>query len=169
MNILETDRLALRELAPGDAAFVLELLNEPGFLQNIGDRGVRTLEDARGYIANSAVASYEKNGFGLYRTALKDTDVPVGICGLVRRDGLDGPDIGFAFLERFWGNGYASEAAAAILGHAHVKLGLGRILAITALENRGSIRVLEKLGFRFDGIIKLPSHAAESRLFVREV
>jgi ribosomal-protein-alanine N-acetyltransferase len=165
MTILETERMALCELAPGDDAFILELLNDPGFLQNIGDRGMRTLADARGYIANSAVASYEKNGFGLYRTALKDTGVPIGICGLVKRDGLDHPDIGFAFLERFWGNGYASESAAAVLRHAHETLGLRRILAITALDNRGSIRVLEKIGFRFERIIKLPGHAAESRLF----
>jgi len=168
MNILETERLTLRELGNGDDAFILELLNDPGFLQNIGDRGVRTLDDARGYIANSAVASYEKNGFGMYRVALKDTDIAVGICGLVRRDGLDGPDIGFAFLERFCGRGYASESAATVLAHARAALGLTRILAITALDNRSSIAVLEKLGFRFDRIVKLPSHAAESRLFSTE-
>jgi RimJ/RimL family protein N-acetyltransferase len=168
MNILETERLALRELAPGDEAFILELLGEPAFLKNIGDRGVRSLEDASGYIASSAIASYRKNGFGMYRVALKESDVAAGICGLVKREGLDGPDLGFAFLERFWNRGYASEAAAAILVHARHKLSLGRVLAITALENRGSMRVLEKLGFRFDGITKLPGHAAESRLFVRE-
>jgi [ribosomal protein S5]-alanine N-acetyltransferase len=168
MNILETERLTLRELGNGDDAFVLELLNDPGFLQNIGDRGVRTLADARGYIANSAVASYDKNGFGLYRTALKDTDVAVGICGLVKRDGLDHPDIGFAFLERFCGRGYASESAAAILSHARGASGLDRILAITALDNRGSIRVLEKLDFRFERIVKLPGRAEESRLFISD-
>lgn len=168
MTILETERLSLRELAPGDDAFILELLNDPGFLQNIGDRGVRTLDDAWGYIANSAIASYEKNGFGLYRTALKHGDEPAGICGLVKREGLDHPDIGFAFLERFWGNGYASESAAAVLAYARATLGLGRILAITALDNRASIAVLEKVGLRYDRIVKLPNHAVESRLFVME-
>jgi [ribosomal protein S5]-alanine N-acetyltransferase len=169
MTILETERLALRELAPGDEPFILELLNEPGFLNNIGDRGVRTLDDARGYIVNSAVASYEKNGYGLYRVALKGSDEPVGICGLVRREGLDGPDVGFAFLERFWGRGYARESAARIVEDARDRLGIGRLLAITALENRGSIRVLEKLGFRFERTIKLPSHADESRLFAMDL
>ena len=168
MNILETQRLALRELSRGDEAFILELLNEPGFLNNIGDRGVRTLEDARGYIANSAVASYEKNGFGLYRTALKETDVAIGICGLVKRDGLDHPDIGFAFLERFWGRGYAQESAGAVLRHAHAALSLRRLLAITAPDNRASMQVLEKLGFRFERFVKLPGHVAQSRLFARE-
>jgi ribosomal-protein-alanine N-acetyltransferase len=169
MNVLETERLALRELGDGDEPFILELLNEPGFLNNIGDRGVRTLDDARGYIANSAVASYKKNGYGLYRVALKDSDEPVGICGLVRREGLDGPDVGFAFLERFWNRGYARESAARIVEDARDRLGVGRLLAITALDNRGSIRVLEKLGFRFERTIKLPSHASESRLFAMDL
>ena len=130
MNIVETERLALRELSRGDEALILELLNEPAFLQNIGDRGVRTSADAWGYISNSAIASYAKNGFGLYRTALKDSDVAIGICGLVERDGLDEPDLGFAFLKRFWGCGYAHESSAAVLRHAREALGLKRILAV---------------------------------------
>jgi RimJ/RimL family protein N-acetyltransferase len=164
MNVLETERLALRKLGRGDEAFILELLNSRGFLENIGDRGVRTPEDAWGYISGSAIASYEKNGFGLYRTALKDSGEPVGICGLVKRDGLDEPDLGFAFLERHWKRGYAVESAHGVLGHAR-DLGLTRVLAITALDNRGSIAVLEKTGFRFDKTIRLPTHGADSRLF----
>jgi ribosomal-protein-alanine N-acetyltransferase len=164
-NVLETPRLSLRELHRGDEAFVLELLNSPGFLANIGDRGVRTEADAWGYIANSAIASYEKNGFGLYRTALKDTDDPIGICGLVKRDGLDAPDVGFAFLERFWGQGYAVESAVAVIAHAREQLGIARLLAITALDNRGSIAVLEKIGMRFTKTLRLPAHSDDSRLF----
>ncbi|HEY1630973.1 MAG TPA: GNAT family N-acetyltransferase [Rhizomicrobium sp.] len=164
MNILETERLYLRHLDRGDEAFILELLNSRGFLENIGDRGVRTLDDAWGYISNSAMASYARNGFGLYRTALKDSGAPIGICGLVKREGLDEPDLGFAFLEQHWRKGYAAEAAAGVLQHAR-DLGLGRLLAITALGNRGSIAVLEKLGFRFDKTIRLPAHDADSRLF----
>ncbi|HEX3673238.1 MAG TPA: GNAT family N-acetyltransferase [Rhizomicrobium sp.] len=163
--VLETPRLSLRQLARGDEAFILELLNSPGFLNNIGDRFVRTAEDAWGYIANSAIASYEKNGFGLYRTALKDTDEAIGICGLVKRDGLDAPDVGFAFLERFWGKGYAVETAAAVIAHARETLGVKKLLAITALENRGSIAVLEKIGMRFIKTLRLPAHDNDSRLF----
>jgi ribosomal-protein-alanine N-acetyltransferase len=169
MNILQTERLTLRHLARGDEAFVLELLNSPGFLNNIGDRGARTAEDAWGYIANSAIASYDKNGFGLYRTALKDTDVPIGICGLVKRDGLDAPDVGFAFLERFWGKGYACESANGVIDYARQTLPFPRLLAITARDNRGSIAVLEKIGMQFEKIIRLPSHAADSRLFVLDL
>jgi RimJ/RimL family protein N-acetyltransferase len=163
--IVESPRLSLRKLARGDEGFILELLNSRGFLDNIGDRGVRTAQDAWGYIAGSAIASYEKNGFGLYRTALKESDEPIGICGLVKRDGLDLPDLGFAFLERFWRKGYAVESARAVLEHARVTLGMKKLLAITALENRGSIAVLEKLGFRFEQTLHLPGHARESRLF----
>ncbi|HEY2071715.1 MAG TPA: GNAT family N-acetyltransferase [Rhizomicrobium sp.] len=166
MTLIETERLALRRLGRGDETFVLELLNSRGFLNNIGDRGVRTLDDAWGYISNSAIASYEKNGFGLYRTALKEDDVAIGICGLVKRDGLDEPDLGFAFLERFWGKGYAVESGGGVMRHARKDLGLKQILAITALENRGSIAVLEKLGFVFTKTIRLPAHNADSRLFV---
>jgi RimJ/RimL family protein N-acetyltransferase len=165
MTILETERLALRELASDDAAFVLELLNDPGFIRNIGDRGARTAEDARRYIAERIVASYKTNGFGLYGVAPKKTGTLVGICGLVKREGLDHPDIGFAFLERFRGNGYATEAAAAILAHGRDLLGLAPLLAITALDNKGSIRVLEKIGLRFDRIVRLPNAERDSRLF----
>jgi [ribosomal protein S5]-alanine N-acetyltransferase len=126
---------------------------------------VRTAEDAWGYIANGAIASYEKNGFGLYRTALKDSDEAIGICGLVKRDGLDAPDVGFAFLERFWGKGYAVESAAAVIAYARETLRLPRLLAITALENRGSIAVLEKIGMRFTKTLRLPAHDNDSRLF----
>ncbi|HXL98721.1 MAG TPA: GNAT family N-acetyltransferase [Rhizomicrobium sp.] len=165
MNTLETERLALRELASGDAAFVLELLNDPGFIRNIGDRGARTVEDAQRYIAERIVASYKANGFGLYGVVPKGTAALAGICGLVKREGLDRPDIGFAFLERFRGNGYATEAAAVILAHARDTLGLTPLLAITALDNTASIRVLEKIGLRFDRIVRLPNAGRDSRLF----
>lgn len=107
MNVVETDRLALRQLSTGDAPFILELLNEPSFLRFIGDRGVRTLDDAREYISTGPVDSYDRLGFGLYLTALKEDDLPIGICGLVKRKGLDDVDIGYAFLPRFWSKKYA--------------------------------------------------------------
>ena len=102
MEILETNRLILRQLSTEDAAFILELVNEPSFIQNIGDRGVRTLEDARAYILRVAISSYEKNGFGLYLVELKDSGQSIGMCGLIKRDGLEDVDIGYAFLPRFW-------------------------------------------------------------------
>lgn len=166
--VLETDRLFLRHLTPDDDAFILELLNEPGFLRNIGDRKVRSLEDARRYVLDGPVASYAKQGFGLWWVGLKATAEPVGICGLIKRDVLEDPDIGYAFLERFSGRGYASEAGAAVLDYGRKTLGLGRIVAITKPDNDGSIRVLEKIGLRFEGMVTLPDHGGDSRYFVSD-
>ncbi|HEY3474967.1 MAG TPA: GNAT family N-acetyltransferase, partial [Anaerolineales bacterium] len=118
MTILETERLLLRQLETDDASFILELLNEPSFIQNIGDRNVRTLEDACAYIVNGPVKSYERNGFGLYLVALKDTNESIGMCGLIRREGLEDVDIGYALFPKFWSKGYAAEAALAVKEYA---------------------------------------------------
>ena len=166
MTIVETERLTLREFTADDAAFILELLNEPAFIQNIADRGVRTLDDARDYIENGPRASYARNGFGLWRVGLKESDEPVGMCGLIRRDVLEDVDIGYAILERHWGRGYAYEAAAAVLNYGHNVLNIKRIIAITAPDNIASSRLLEKLGLRFDKIINLPTMGGESKLYV---
>src|SRR6266513_2745946 len=136
--VLETARLILRRLSIDDAEFVLELLNEPSFQRYIGDKGVRNLKDARQYILNGPVASYERNGFGLYLAELKANGIPVGISGLVIRDTLPDADIGFAFLPAYWSKGYAVESAAAVMNYAQEVLGLNRILAITSLDNEGS-------------------------------
>jgi len=165
-NLIETDRLALRELQAGlDESFVLELLASRGFIENIGDRGVRDLESARRYILEGPGASYAQNGYGLWRVARREDDMPVGICGLVRRDGLDAPDIGYAFLEESWGRGYAVEAASATLDYARRVLGLPLILAITKPGNQASIRVLEKIGLRFEKMITLPGMTEPSTYF----
>lgn len=168
MFILDTHRLRLRHLTPGDAPFILELLNEPSFIKNIADKGVRTLEDARGYLANGPAASYARFGFGLFAVELRESGVPVGICGLIKRDGLEDVDIGFAFLERHWSKGYAVEAASATLEYGLRTLGLGRIVAITARDNRSSIRVLERIGLRFERLIDLPQYGGENRLFTTD-
>jgi RimJ/RimL family protein N-acetyltransferase len=165
MRILETERLLLHRLAPNDSAFILELLNEPSFLENIGDRGVRTLADACRYILNGPIASYRKLGFGLYLVTLKDSGLPIGICGLLKRDSLDHPDIGFAFLQRYWSQGYAHESAAAVLHYGWTTLRLERIVAITKPHNQASTALLEKLGLRFEKNIVLPDHGCENRLF----
>lgn len=165
MNVLETSRLILRRLTPDDADFMLELLNDPGWLRFIGDRGVRTAEDARAYIRQSAVASYARHGFGMYLTALKDGGAPAGICGLIRRDGLDDVDVGFAFLPAFRGQGLAAEAALASVEYGMKTLGLRRLVAITTQDNHASIRVLEKIGMRFERLVRLPGDTEELRLF----
>ncbi len=166
MQILETERLFIRHLTQNDAEFILELLNEPGFIRNIADRGVRTIEDAQAYIQNGPVTSYAKNGFGLFAVELKATGVPIGMCGPIRRDVLPDVDIGYALLERYWKKGYAHEAAAAVLAYGYEVIGLKRIVAITALDNNASARVLEKIGLQYEGIINLPGLGGESRLFV---
>jgi len=165
VNILKTERLLLRRLTAGDAAFILELLNEPAFLENIGDRGARTLADARRYIAKGPVASYRRFGFGLYLVELKDPGAPIGICGLLKRESLDDVDIGFAFLRRFWSRGYARESAAAVMHYGWTTLRLPRIVAITKPTNQASITLLEKLGLRFEKIVALPDHGGENKLF----
>jgi RimJ/RimL family protein N-acetyltransferase len=166
LNILETERLLLRQFSAQDAEFILQLVNEPSFIQNIGDRGVRTLEDARTYISNGPVASYAKNGFGLYLVALKEINEPIGMCGLIKRDTLDDVDIGYAFLPEFWGKGYAVEAARAVKNYARDVIGLKRIVAITDPANEGSIRVLEKIGLRFERRVRLSADDIELNLFV---
>ena len=143
---LETDRLRLRELSASsaeDAAFILRLLNEPSFIRNIGDRGVRSLDDAHDYVAKGPVSSYRAYGYGLYRVEIKTSGAIAGLCGLVRREGLSGPDLGYAFLPEFWSQGYALESARAVLTHARRSLALERIMAIVNPDNEDSIRLLQ--------------------------
>jgi ribosomal-protein-alanine N-acetyltransferase len=164
--IFETERLVLDELTVGrDEAFVLQLLNEPGFLENIGDRGVRDLAGATGYIEKGPAVSYAANGFGLWRVTEKTGGAAVGICGLIKRDVLRDPDVGYAFLRSAC---YAEEAARATLSHGRKALGLGRIVAITTPGNAGSIRVLQKIGLRAEGRVNLPDHGGESAYFVSD-
>ena len=163
--ILETPRLVLREFTHGDDAFVLRLLNEPSWLRFIGDRGVRTLEDARRYLDDGPCRSYATNGFGLWCVAPREGGAPLGMCGLIRRDTLPDVDVGFAFLPEAWGRGYAGEAAAAVLDHARDALRLRRILAITDPENAASIRVLERVGMRREGTIRMPGEAIDLLLY----
>jgi RimJ/RimL family protein N-acetyltransferase len=165
---LGTARLRLRDLAPSDAPFILTLLNEPSFIENIGDRGVRTLEEARTYIQSGPIASYVRFGFGLYLVELLEPGTPIGICGILQRDTLPDPDLGFAFLPAYWKQGYALESAAAVRHYARAVLGLGRLLAITNPANAGSIRLLEKLGFRFERMTRMGDGQAELKLFVDE-
>src|ERR1044072_2539750 len=165
MTVLETERLSLRRLSVDDAEFILALLNEPSFLRYIGDKKVRNLDDARQYILNGPVGSYERHGFGLNCVELRESHTPIGICGLLKRDELPDADIGFALLPDFWNKGFAFEAATAVLPDAHYRLSLKRILAITSLDNETSINLLERLGFKFEKVIQLTAGGEQVRLF----
>jgi RimJ/RimL family protein N-acetyltransferase len=165
LKVLETDRLILRWMSADDAPFILELVNEPSWLRFIGDRGVRTLDDARDYIRKGPVDMYARLGFGLYVTERKADGVPIGICGLLKRESLEDVDLGFANLPRFRGKGYAYESASAVMAYGHSVLALKRIVAVTSPGNDPSVRLLEKLGFRFERMVRLSEDSAEVQLF----
>lgn len=165
MKILETERTILREVTTGDAEFILDLLNQPSFIKYIGDRGVRTVSEAIDYIESRFAESYEKFGFGMWAVELKETGTPMGICGFVRRDSLPDADIGFAFLPQYCSQGYAFESADASMDYGKNVLSLRRVLAITSQDNESSGRLLEKINFKFERLIKLPHDAEELKLF----
>ncbi|HST53730.1 MAG TPA: GNAT family N-acetyltransferase [Pyrinomonadaceae bacterium] len=165
LKVLETDRLILRRLSTDDAEFILRLVNEPSWLRFIGDRGVRSVADARAYILNGPLEMYSRLGFGLYLVELKEEGVSIGLCGLIKRDTLEDVDIGFAFLPEYWGRGYAFEAASAVMAYGRDALGIKRIVAITSADNDSSARLLEKLGFRFERMIKFSVDSEEVKLF----
>jgi len=164
MSVIESARLSLRRMAPTDAAFIVELLNDPAFIENIGDRRVRTLDDARAYIENGPAASYRRHGFGLWLVELRETGEPIGICGLLKRDALEDVDIGFAFLPAFRSRGFATESAAAVKTWARDTLGLPRLVAIANPGNAKSIHVLEKIGFTFERMVRISEDEPELRL-----
>jgi RimJ/RimL family protein N-acetyltransferase len=155
VTVVETERLHIRRLGAGDASFILELVNEPSWIRYIGDKRVRTSDDAQRYLRDGPFAMYERTGFGLYAVELKQIGEPIGICGLIKREALADVDLGFAFLSKFWHNGYAFEAAAATMSYAENVLGLRRIVAILTSDNDPSRSLLEKLGFRFETTITL--------------
>ncbi len=183
MKILETERLILREIVESDDAFMLDLLNQPSFIKYIGDRNVRTLEQSREFIESRYRKSYTENGFGLYavelkpETALEEIPNPksqipnplVGICGFVRRDTLPDVDIGFAFLPQFERKGYALESASAVMNYGRAVLGLKRVVALTTHDTESSGRLLEKIVFKFEGLITQPHDTEELKLFSSEV
>lgn len=168
MVVIETARLRLRPLLADrhDAAAMLELLNEPAFHQHIGDRGVRTPEQACDYIRNGPLLSYAQHGFGMYAIERRSDGAWLGNAGLVRREGLPSADLGYALLQRHAGQGYAREAARAVLDYARHILGLGTLCAIVAPGNLRSVALLQALGFHGDGTLRLPGKDEELLLFV---
>jgi RimJ/RimL family protein N-acetyltransferase len=167
--VLETERLMLRRFDLGDAEFILGLLNEPSFLRYIGDKGVRTIEGARAYLQEGPIASYARFGFGLYLTLQKSDRTPIGMCGLLKRDALPDVDIGFAFLPRFWRRGFGLESARAVVEYGRTNLGLSRLLAVTSVDNHDSIRLLERLGLRFERLVRLSESGEELNLMARDL
>jgi ribosomal-protein-alanine N-acetyltransferase len=165
VQVLETPRLSVRRFTLDDAPFIRVLVNDPAWIQNIGDRQVHTLDEARAYLEKGQLAMYEREGFGLYAVVRKDSGETIGMCGLVRRAGLDDVDLGFAFLPEHRGHGYAIESARAVRDYARATLGLKRLVAIVSPRNEPSIRLLEKLGFRHERAVKLPNDDEEIELY----
>ena len=155
MFFRNTSRLVISELTQEDGELMLAILNDPDFIRNVADRGVRTVAAAQDYLEKGPIASYREHGFGMYKVALKD-GTPIGLCGLVKRDFLDDVDIGYAYLPHFRGQGYALEAAQVVMEFARNELELHRVVAIVSPTNDRSIGLLEKLGMRSEGEIILP-------------
>jgi ribosomal-protein-alanine N-acetyltransferase len=160
-----TARLSLRELAAQDAPFVVDLMNDPSFIEFIGDRGVRTIADAQRYIENGPWTQYDVHGFGLWLVELREDGTPIGICGLLKRDALPAPDIGFAFGSAYRSQGYAFEAASAVKALARERFHASSLLAIVSPSNARSIRLLERLGFTFDRMVTLAEGARPIALY----
>jgi RimJ/RimL family protein N-acetyltransferase len=168
MTLLQTPRLKLRRIIAEDAEFLLHLLTDPSFTRFVGDRGIRTVDAARAYIETGPWTRYERHGFGMFLTTLAD-DTPIGICGLVQRERLPHPDIGFALMPAYWSAGYAREAAERVLDYARNTLELARVLAIVDGENAPSVALLEKLGLRHEGYFEIPGGRPPLHLFGRDL
>jgi RimJ/RimL family protein N-acetyltransferase len=165
VKILETERAILREVVETDSEFILDLLNQPSFIKYIGDRNVRTIEEARDYIETRFTNSYRQFGFGMWAVESKESGETMGLCGFVKRDSLPDADIGFAFLPQFEKKGYAFESAAASMKYGQNVLKLPRVLAITSKDNFSSQKLLGKIGLKFERLISLPADAEELKLF----
>jgi ribosomal-protein-alanine N-acetyltransferase len=165
---LETARLSLRRFVFDDAPHVVELLNQPSFIRNIGDRGVRNADDAHRYLHDGPMAMYEKYGFGLWHCSRRTDGAFVGMCGLLKRDILPDVDVGYAFLPEHWGQGYAFEAANATVELGAGKFGLKRVIGVVSDHNTASIRVLEKIGMSYERMFPMRPDEPEVRLYARD-
>ena len=169
MNILETDRLVLRHLTTDDAEFVLRLVNDPSFIANIGDRGIRSVEQASTYLLDGPIRSYTDHGHGLYMVALKSSLTPIGMCGILKRIQFDDVDLGYALLPEFWSQGFAFEAASAVLHFAHSSLGVPRTLGLVSPDNLPSIKLLEKLGFIFSELRQMKPDGLPTAIYTHSL
>ncbi len=168
MAVLETERLVLSRLSYDDCEFIYELLNEPAFKRFIGDKNVGSLDDAHEYLKNGPIGSYEQHGFGMFLVRARDGGEPLGMCGLVKREQFDDPDVGFAFLRRHWAQGYALESARAILDFGKKQLGLPRIIAVVDPKNSASVRLIEKLGLGFEAMVRMDGDSFDIRMYATE-
>ena len=166
---MKTARLTLREFTLGDDRFIVRLLNDPSFIDNIGDKGVRTLDDAREYLRDGPLASYAEHGFGLWCVTRTADAEPLGMCGLLQREFLDRPDIGYALLPEHTGHGYATEACSAVVEFAGKHLNLSRIYAYVGAANEPSIKLLDKLRFQHERAMSLPEGGDEVILYRRDL
>lgn len=165
VTVLETERLVLSRLSYDDCDFIVELLNEPAFQRFIGDKEVRSRDDAREYLRKGPIGSYECHGFGMFLVRNKSDNAPMGMCGLVKREEFDAPDVGFAFLRRYWTKGYAAESAIAVLEYGKNILQLPRIIAMVDPDNEASIKLLEKLGMTFASMVRMPGEPQDINMY----
>ena len=165
MIVLETERLTLRHLTLDDDQFIYGLMNEPAYIENIGDRNIHSFADAGRYIQEKLTPSYQQHGYGLYAVESKSDQQPIGIAGFVKREILEAADIGFAFLSNHRQRGYGYEAASHLMEYGRAKLSMTRIFGVTSPTNHSSIQLLQKLGLRFERMIRLPTYDRESMLF----
>lgn len=167
-HLCQSERLSIDLISTQDTAFIVELVNSPGWLKYIGDRKVYSEEDAKGFIENRLWAHQEKHGYGTWKVSLKEDMKAIGVCGFVKRDYLDDADIGFALLPEYQGSGYMSEAAMACLEFGKEQLGFRKVMAISNCDNLASHRLLGKIGFVNEGKILPPDEHEEIFLFSRE-
>lgn len=167
MIVCETERLIIKHFQLSDAEFIVKQLNEESFIKSIADKQVRTIEDAKNYLKSGPIASYQRLGYGLNIVLLKQNSAPIGMCGLIKRDELMHPDIGYAFLPEYWGEGYAIEASKGVLNNAINSLHLKAILGITHPDNKSSNKLLTRLGFSQTGFLEL--YGSDNNLYEYKV
>lgn len=168
-KIIDTKRLYLRELTLGDSEFVYKLVNTPKWIKFIGDRKINSIKDSEKYLTKGPLKSYTQNGFGMWLIVLKHSLIPIGICGILKREFINDLDIGFAMLPKYENNGYGYEAANATLTFAKHKLKISRIVGFTLDYNNHSINLLNKLGFKFEKMIRLPNNDENMALFAKSL
>jgi ribosomal-protein-alanine N-acetyltransferase len=166
---IQTDRLTIRWFDLSDAPFILRLVNEPAWLEHIGDKGVDSVQVAENYLTTGPIAMYGRYGFGLNLVLLEENQEPIGMCGLLKRDWLEDVDLGFAYLEEFWGQGLGKESVEAMMSYARKAFHLERVVAITSSKNTRSERLLSGVGFRFDREIRLSPDSDQLNLWSREL
>lgn len=165
MKVLETDRLVLSEATVADAPFILTLVNDAEWLTFLDNRGITTLAEAELYVLNTLCRGYLEWGFGLYLVTLKGSMVPIGVCGLLKREYLEFADIGFGFLSDYCGMGYAGESAKGVMAYGKNTLGLKTILAIVDPHHQKSIKLLHKIGLRFSRSITSPVNGSALQVY----